>query len=435
MCSFSKSMTHSSIRWCAPGLVFAILAGILTTAGTGRALGQAQVAKLTASDAAAADFFGHSVSVSGDLAVIGAPYDDDAGTDSGSAYVYRYDGDRWVEEAKLLASDGAAEEYFGHSVSVSGNLAVIGSPLDHNAGNLCGSAYVYRYDPPSGDWIEEVELIASDIRSGDEFGWSVSVSGDLAVIGAPYTCPTDPFCMFGSAYVYRYDPPSGDWIEEAELTASDAATNDQFGWSVSVSGDVAVIGAWWDDDAGSESGSAYVYRYDPPSGDWIEEAKLTASDGEVMDVFGNSISRSADLAVIGAGWDDDAGRDSGSAYLYRYDPPSADWIEETKLTASDGAADDWFGFCVSVSGDLAVMGAFQNDDAGSDSGSAYVFRLSPIPGDLDGDGCVDYADLGILLADWGCTGGDCPADCDGDGDTDQSDMGILLAHWGEGCED
>jgi N-acetylneuraminic acid mutarotase len=153
--------------------------------------------------------------------------------------------------------------------------------------------------------------------------------------------------------------------EEAKLTASDAAERDWFGESVSVSGDLALIGANGNDDAGPDSGSAYVYRYDPSSGEWIEEAKLTASDTAPADLFGGSVSVSGDLAVIGAFGDDDAGGESGSAYVYRYDPSSGDWIEEAKLTASDGAAGDNFGFSVSVSGDLAVIGAKKDDDAGS----------------------------------------------------------------------
>ncbi len=373
MRGFRKNVTHSSIRWPTPSLVFTILAGILTTAGTGRALAQTEVAKLTASDAAGGDNFGWSVSVSGDVAVIGALFDDDAGTSS-------------------------------------------------------GSAYVYRYDPPSGDWIEDAKLTASGAAAGDRFGISVSVSGDLAVIGAYGN--GDAGGSSGSAYVYRYDPPSGDWIEDAKLTASDAAAGDHFGISVSVSGDLAVIGAFRDDDAGSESGSVYVYRYDPPSGDWIEEAKLTASDAAAVDLFGRSVSVSGDMAVIGAPFHDDGGVDSGSAYVYRFDPPSGGWIEEAKLTASDAAAGDVFGISVSLSGDLTVIGSSWDNDAGSNSGSAYVFDLR-IPGDLDGDGDVDLGDFAIYLDCVTGTGGsplplEClAADPDTDGDMDWADFALF----------
>ena len=158
------------------------------------------------------------------------------------------------EVAKLTASDGEAFDQFGHAVSVSGNLAVIGARHDDDGGSDSGAAYVYRYDPPSGDWIEQAKLTASDAAADDYFGISVSVSGDLAVIGADQDDDSS-----GSAYGYRYDSPSGKWIEEAKLTASDAARDDRLGASVSVSGDLAVIGAWGDDDAGRWTGSSNVY--------------------------------------------------------------------------------------------------------------------------------------------------------------------------------
>ena len=163
--------------------------------------------------------------------------------------------------------------------------------------------------------------------------------------------------------MYRYD--GSTWVEQAKLTASDAAANDLFGHSVSVSGDLAVIGA-------VGPGSAYVYRYD--GGSWVQQAKLTASDAAAGGRLGWSVSVSGDLAVIGASDDDDAGSGSGSAYVYRYD--GSTWVEQAKLAASDAAEGNWFGVSVSVSGDWAVIGAYQDDDAGSSSGSAYVFDLA-----------------------------------------------------------
>ncbi|MCP4246569.1 MAG: hypothetical protein GY778_05935 [bacterium] len=321
-------------------------------------------AKLTASDAADADYFGRSVSVSGDIAVIGAIWDDAAGNNSGSAYVYRYDGNAWVEEARLTPSDGAADDHFGHSVSVNGDLAVIGAHDDDDAGSSSGSAYVYRHNGSS--WVEEAKLTASDAAGVDYFGYAVSISGDLAVIGAYGN--DDAGNESGSAYVYRYN--GSTWVGHAKLTASDAADNDRFGYSVSVNGDLAVIGAYRDDDAGDYSGAAYLYRYNGSS--WTEEVKLIASDAAAYDNFGISVSVNGDLAVVGARGDDDQGSMSGSAYVYCFDGIA--WVEDAKLTASDAAADDRFGYSVSVNGDLAVIGALIGYDAGSWSGSAYVYR-------------------------------------------------------------
>ena len=200
-----------------------------------------------------------------------------------------------------------------------------------------------------------------------------------------------------------------------------------FGGSVSIRGDVAVVGAIGDGDG---TGSAYVYRFDGAA--WVEEAKLTASDGAARDRFGSSVSIAGDLAVVGSTGDDDNGPSSGSAYIYRQD--GAVWVEQAKLTASDGAAGDFFGVSVSITGDVAVVGAFRDDDNGSDSGSAYVIDLncpSDCPADLDGDGDIDFDDLLRVLDAWGNKGG--PEDVDESGFVDFGDILIVLSSWGP-CE-
>jgi hypothetical protein len=378
--------------------------------------------KLRASDGAADDSFGRSVAVSGDTALVGANGDDDNGSRSGSAYVFRYDGIDWVEEAKLTASDGAADDSFGRSVAVSGDTALVGANGDDDNGSRSGSAYVFRYD--GIDWVEEAKLTASDAAASDYFGLSVAVSGDTAVVGA--FNDDDDGASSGSAHVFRYD--GVDWAQEAKLTASDAAANDRFGFSVAVSGDTAVVGAYGDDDNGAASGSAYVFHYDGI--DWVEEAKLTASDGAGDDYFGLSVAVSGETAVVGANGDDDNGSRSGSAHVFRYD--GSDWVNKAKLTASDAAADDRFGYAVAVSGDMAVLGAYGDNDDGSYSGSATVFLIPPACGDgidNDGDGLIDFPDdLGCftsegLMEDPGC-------DVNGDGIVDRDDVRAIFARNG-----
>ena len=159
-------------------------------------------------------------------------------------------------------------------------------------------------------------------------------------------------------------------ISETKLTASDGTAYDFFGNSVSISDDTAVVGAVEDDDKGVDSGSAYVFRYNGSA--WVQEAKLTASDGEADDYFGVSVSISGDMVVVGAYGDDGVPANSGSAYIFRYD--GNNWVEEAILTASDGAEGDLFGYSVSISGDTVVVGAvFGDDNSVTDSGSAYVF--------------------------------------------------------------
>jgi hypothetical protein len=331
------------------------------TAGTG----WTEVAKLTASDGAAYDLFGSSVSVSGNTIVVGSYNDDDKGGDSGSAYVFQYNGTDWTEVAKLIASDGAAGDWFGYSVSVSGDTAVIGSNKDDDKGTNSGSVYVFQYNGTG--WGQVAKLRASDGAANDSFGRSVSVSGDTAVIGS--YLDDDKGTDSGSAYVFQYNGTG--WNEVAKLTASDGAATDYFGFSVSVSGDTAVIGSYKDDDKGTDSGSVYVFQYNGTG--WNEVAKLTASDGAASDYFGYSVSVSGNTTVVGSSSDDDKGTNSGSAYVFQYN--GAGWNEVAKLTAFDGAANDRFGWSVSVSGNNAVVGSYSDDDNGFDSGSAYVFSL------------------------------------------------------------
>ncbi len=359
-----------------------IVAGLVLALGIDQARGQCPVApdslnelaKLTASDAAAGDHFGRAVSISGDVAVIGASSDDDAGSDSGSAYVFRFDGTNWNSEAKLTASDAAAGDFFGRSVSISGDVAVIGAVTD-DAGSASGSTYVFRFD--GSTWSEEDKLVAFDAEEGDRFGRAVSISGDVALIGA--FGDDDGGSNSGSAYVFRYN--GSTWDQEAKLTADDAEERDFFGGnSVAISGDVALIGADHNDDAcpadpDCDSGSAYVFE--KINGAWTQQAKLTALDAEGDDHFGTSVSISGDVVLIGAWGDDDAGSISGSAYVFERNEGGPDkWGQVAKLTAADAAAVDDFGVSVSISGDVAVIGADQATGAPA-VGAAYVFQKPP----------------------------------------------------------
>ena len=346
--------------------------------------------KLTASDAAAGDYFGNSVSVHDDLVAVGAHFNDDNGSASGSAYVYEKVNGVWTE-TKLTASDAAADDYFGFSVSVHDDLVAVGARFNDDNGSASGSAYVY--EKVNGVWTE-TKLTASDAAANDWFGNSVSVHDDLVAVGARYN--DDGGSASGSAYVY--EKVNGVWTE-TKLTASDAAAGDHFGNSVSVHDDLVAVGARFNDDNGSASGSAYVYE--KVNGVWTE-TKLTASDAAANDRFGNSVSVHDDLVAVGAFLNDDNGSNSGSAYVY--EKVNGVWTE-TKLTASDAAADDWFGFSVSVHDDLVAVGAFYNDDNGSNSGSAYVHETIPPTITIAGYN-PQYITLGSGYTELGATAND-----------------------------
>ena len=157
-------------------------------------------------------------------------------------------------------------------------------------------------------WVQD-KLTAADAARHDQFGYSVSISGDTALVGAYFD--DDGYSYSSSAYVFRWDGMS--WAQEAKLTAADTAASDRFGYSVSISGDTALVGAYDDDDGGYGSGSAYVFRWDGTT--WAQEAKLTAADAAAGDQFGYSVSISGDTALVSARGDDDAGSASGSAYV------------------------------------------------------------------------------------------------------------------------
>jgi N-acetylglucosamine kinase-like BadF-type ATPase len=387
--------------------------------------------KLLASDGASDDDFGKSVSISSDgtTAIVGAYHDDDNGTSSGSAYIYRLVKGVW-QETKLHASDGANGDRFGYSVSISGDgtTALVGAYGDADNGYNSGSAYVYRL--AKGVW-EETKLLASDGARDDDFGKSVSISGDgtTALVGAAFD--EDNGASSGSMYIYSL---VGSAWEETKLIASDGASGDHFGDSVSISGDgtTALVGAWGDNDNGSFSGSAYIYEL--VDGVW-EETKLLANDGTSDDKFGIYVSISSDgsTALVGVNGDDDNGPFSGSAYIYKPSWLSGVW-EESKLLASDGASDDDFGKSVSISSDgtTALVGANGDDDNGTFSGSAYIFNIdSQDCPDINGDGYVNVNDLLSIIDHWGTN--DETADINFDGIVNITDLLIVISNWGP-CE-
>jgi len=247
-----------------------ILISVLLTLVLTACAGAAEL-KITASDGEASDWFGYSVSISGDYAIVGAYSDDDSGIASGSAYIFKWNGTSWSEQAKITASDGAAGDWFGYSVSISGDYAIVGACNDDDGGSASGSAYIFKWNGTS--WSEQAKITASDGAANDQFGYSVSISGNYAIVGAYRD--DDGGSASGSAYIFKWNGTS--WSEQAKITASDGAEGDRFGISTSISGDYAIVGAYFDDDSGIASGSAYIFKWNGTS--WSEQAKITASDG------------------------------------------------------------------------------------------------------------------------------------------------------------
>ncbi|QDT00671.1 FG-GAP repeat protein [Adhaeretor mobilis] len=316
--------------------------------------------KLTADGAAVGyfDYFGYSVAISGNTALVGAFGDDVGGNNSGSAYLF--DVTTGNQLAKLTANDAAAVDRFGGSVAISGNTALVGAFGNDDGGSSSGSAYLF--DITTGNQL--AKLTADDAAVSDSFGWSVAISGNTALVGA--FLDNDGGGSSGSAYLF--DVSTGNQL--AKLTAEDATAGDSFGYSVAINGNTALIGAHRDDDEGSDSGSAYLF--DVTTGNQL--TKLTANDAAANDRFGFSVAISGGTAIVGAVFDDDGGSSSGSAYLF--DVTTGNQL--AKLTASDAAGGDLFGHSVAMSGDTTLVGAHFNGNGRLGSGSAYLFN-SRIP--------------------------------------------------------
>jgi hypothetical protein len=265
-----------------------------------------QQQKLIASDEIAGGQFGESVSLDEDTALIGRPEHMGA---TGSAYVFTRSGSTWTQAAKLLGSAGAAADHFGCSVSLEGDTALIGASGDDDYGDSSGSAYVFTRMGTT--WAQTAELHASDADGGDYFGRSVSLDGDTALIGA--RGDDDKGDNSGSVYVFTRTGTT--WTQAAKLLASDGTAGDGFGGSVFLDGDTALIGAGSDDENGDYSGSAYVFTRSGTT--WTETAKLLASDGATGDHFGGSVSVDDGTALIGAAYEDTPNSDYlGAAYVF-----------------------------------------------------------------------------------------------------------------------
>ena len=341
-----------------------------------------QQAKIVASDRAAWDGFGHSVSISGNYAIVGAPNEDENASDNdslsnaGSAYIFYWNGTSWNQQVKIVASDRAANDLFGYCVSISGNYAIVGAPNENEA----GAAYIFmRY---GGNWTQQKKIIPLDRIAQDWFGGSVSISGDYAIIGAPQEDHdaeyNNTLSNAGSAYIFMRDGTI--WNQQAKIVASDRATGDWFGLSVSISGDHAIVGAPYK----NETGSGFIFKRNGT--DWDQLAKLLASDCTTDDNFGWSVSIFGDYAIIGAynEWEDVSGNNTlkvaGSAYIFMCDDTS--WNQQAKITASDRTAYDRFATSVSISDNYAIAGAFCEDEDTlgnntlKNAGSAYIFSIS-----------------------------------------------------------
>lgn len=356
---------------------------------------QVQVAKLIASDGTANDLFGCSVSVHGETTVIGARNAEVGGiSGEGAVYVfYRNQGGpgAWGQIAKLTAADATS---FGTAVSISGDTAVVGASGTDVGGNVAqGAAYIYYRDHDGPDaWGQVARLIATDGGDWDAFGVSVSVSGDTALAGAIRADVGDSVEQ-GAAYIFYRDQGGADsWGQVAKLVAADGTGGDWFGYRVSISGDTAVVV--------TGQGAAYIFYRDQGAPDnWGQVVKLTAADAL------GPVSASGNTVIVGATGADVGGNvDQGAAYVFYRDQGGTDlWGQVAKVAAAEGVQYDYFGGSVSISGDTAVVGATGDWVMGDARGAAYVFNRNLGGADAWGEAAALIAADGAARDRFGCS--------------------------------
>ncbi len=323
-----------------------------------------QQAKLVASDAGGNDRFGWSVALDGDRAVVGANQDDLVNSNQGSTYVFSRSGNVWSQQSKLSAADGALDDEFGYAVAVSGTTVLVGA-RSNNTGT--GNAYAFTF--AAGSWTQQAKITATDAVLGDQFGWTVALEGDTALIGAPGDDIASALEQ-GSAYVFVR--AGVIWTQQAKLVAADGAGNDQFGWKVALSGETALVGAHFDSvGAATKQGSAYAFVRSVAV--WSQQAKIVAADGLRNDEFGYGLALRSDTAIIGAPFDDVGGNtDQGSAYAFTRSGTA--WAQQNQFSTGAGSSDQQFALAIAVSGDTAMAGArFETVGSKLRQGAVYVY--------------------------------------------------------------
>jgi len=345
-----------------------------------------EVKKLVASDGAGGDLFGSSVAIYGDTAIVGALRADiGSNNNQGSAYIFERNqggANNWGGVKKLAALGGFEDDSFGASVAIYADTAIVGAPRDFPGSGIPGSAYVFkRNEGGVNNWGEVKKLTASDGSVDAAFGISVAIYADTAIVGANYSNDFQPIFPPnpGAAYIFERNQGGADnWGEVKKLTSSDGEDDDFFGDSVAIYGDTAIVGAHGD-KIGSNffQGSAYIFeRNQGGANNWGEVKKLTASGGTDDDFFGSSVAIYADTAIVGAPHVNlQSPFIPGSAYIFERNHGGANnWGEVKKLIASDAVADDFFGVSVAIYADTAIVGALNDVGSNNNQGSAYIFE-------------------------------------------------------------
>lgn len=339
----------------------------------------------TALDLAPGDQFGRSLGADDNFVIVGSTDDDDAGSLSGAAYAFEWTAGVWSQVQKLVPVGLEAGDKFGRSVSLDDGTLIVGAYLDDDTGADSGAVYVF--ERAAGQWLQAFKLTGSQADAGDQFGYSVCVRGDLAVISAREDTP------FGQASgsVYVFERILGQWQEVAFLSASDGGVADYFGESVAIDGEFVLVGAYGEDDGGTGSGAVYAFK-ENNNGVWVETQKIEPLDDASLDFFGWSMAAQNGRAVIGAwGKTTAAGSLAGAAYVFELN--AGQYTQVAKLLPAQQLSLDSFGYSVALYDDRILVGAVDSNHQGLNSGAGHRFYF-------DGAEWVEEAvsDYGALLA-------------------------------------
>ena len=335
-----------------------------------------KLAKIQANDIQAGDKFGSAVAISGDYMIIGSPYNDTNGSNAGVAYLFKRNSDTHndiTQIAKLTASNAGADDNFGLSVAIDGNYAVIGAENEDSNASESGSVYIFKRGSDTN--VTEIEkLTASDAQYSEYFGNSVSISNNYILVGAKGN---------NSAYLFK-NISDTNTLELKILNASNEQTDDNFGNSVSINGNYMIVGTKFTDTSGGYSGSAtdnngesiYLFKRDTDA-NITEIAKIQASDTQTGDYFGEDVSISGDYIISGAHLEDTTANNAGSAYIFKRNSDTRNDVSEIKkIQANSPKKEDYFAYTVAISKNSILLGAYQ--EGSTDEGSAYLFDMEPI---------------------------------------------------------
>ena len=313
-----------------------------------------EAAQLTASDGEAGDRFGSAISVSGDLMAIGSTQPDSS---RGAAFVFQKSGSgEWVEVARLNVDGAQANDGFGSSVAISGEMVLVGSA---DANENTGAVFAFHRDD-SGKWVPAGSLVGTEVAAGDRFGSALGLDGNRALIGAPRQDGNK-----GVVYAFGYNAETMAWDEIGKLQGGNIEKNNRFGESIAMSGEWAIVGA---PRYNRFIGSVYTFQFDAEAGEWNERLQLVPFDGSRQNRFGTSLAFDGESAWIGA---PGANGFQGVVYLFQRDTESGTWTGASKLTAGDLQRGDFFSGTVAAGNGLAVVG-IPGDDYGA--GTALVFE-------------------------------------------------------------